>query len=149
MADTATDPRTGGPPTTEEARGQRILVLLGAFGYQTHAALVEQFGDLEVVGNAQVLAICELALRGSLRPRDIQAAAGMTSGGTTKLLDHLETLGLIERAYGRTPGDRRGVAISLTSDGRDVASRMAAAIESRIDLVRSLSNELSKLVEAG
>jgi DNA-binding MarR family transcriptional regulator len=131
----------------QAVRGQRILALLGAFGHQAHEALVEQVGDGAVVGNAQVLTVCELALHGSLRPKELMAVAGLTSGGMTKVLDHLEELGLIERAYGQVGGDRRGISVSLTPDGRDTAERMAAAIETRIDAVRALSNQLTELLE--
>lgn len=148
VADSSTRSVDQERPADPAERGLRVLVLLGSLGHRTHEALVEQFEDLDVVGNAQVLAICELALRGTLRPKDLQAAAGLTSGGTTKLLDHLEQLGLIERAYGQVDGDRRGIAVSLTPHGRDAASRMSATIDARIDAVREFNVQLARLVEA-
>lgn len=140
--------RSAGDPRAARAeRGLQILVLLGAFGHQAHEALVEQSGIPDAVTNAQVLALCELALRGPLRPRDLQASAALTSGGTTRLLDNLEGLGLIERAYGQVDGDRRGVVVSLTAKGHEGATSMSAAIEGRIDSVRALSSRLTALLE--
>ncbi len=146
-ADTAVVARESGSRDDRSDRAQQILVLLGAFGHRTHEALAEQFADPEVVTNAHVLAVCELSLRGPLRPRDLQASAALTSGGTTKLLDRLEELGLIERAYGRVAGDRRGITISLTTRGHEAASRMSAALEGQIEVVRAFSAELAALLE--
>ncbi len=121
-------------------------MLLGAFGHQAHEALVEQSRNPDLVTNAQVVAVCELALRGPLRPMDLQAAAALTSGGTTKLLDRLEELGLVERAYGQIEGDRRGIVVSLTPEGHEAAANMSAALEARIDTVSALSNQLAELL---
>ncbi|MDH4141239.1 MAG: MarR family winged helix-turn-helix transcriptional regulator [Chloroflexota bacterium] len=128
-------------------RAQQILVLLGAFGHRTHQALAKQFTEQDVVTNAHVLAVCELSLRGPLRPRDLQASGALTSGGTTKLLDRLEELGLVERAYGRVAGDRRGITVFLTPRGHEAAARMSAALEGQIEVVRAFSAELAALLE--
>jgi DNA-binding MarR family transcriptional regulator len=53
---------------------------------------------------------------GTLRPTDLTNASMLTSSGTTKRLDKLETAGLIARAP--DPADRRGLLITLTDDGR-------------------------------
>lgn len=137
----------GAPRGDSPDRGQRILVILGAFGHKAHEALVEQSGNPDLVTNAQVLIVCELALRGPLRPMDLQVSATLTSGGTTRLLDRLEELGIIERAYGQVDGDRRGILVSLTPEGREAAARMSAALEGSIDAVRALNKELTGLLE--
>lgn len=51
------------------------------------------------------------------RPSIIADRVGLSSGGTTKVLDRLESAGLIERTFG-TAGDRRGVDLQLTAEGR-------------------------------
>lgn len=60
-----------------------------------------------------------------LRPTDLTATLMLTSSGTTKRLDRLERLGLITREP--DPGDRRGVLIALTDEGRRVVDATVAA----------------------
>jgi DNA-binding MarR family transcriptional regulator len=57
----------------------------------------------------------------------------LSSGGTTKRLDRLESRGLIERL--RDPDDRRGVLIRLTSQG-------IALIDQAIPAITRLENDL-------
>lgn len=68
-----------------------------------------------------------------LRPTDFVAALMLTSSGTTKRLDRLETAGHITREP--DPSDRRGVLITLTPQGRrliDHATAQHMANEHRI-----------------
>jgi hypothetical protein len=51
-----------------------------------------------------------------MRPADLAQAVMLTSSGTTKRLDRLESAGLIERRP--DPQDRRGLLIELTPAGR-------------------------------
>ncbi len=62
------------------------------------------------------------------RPSDLADQCVMTSGGTTRLLDRLESQGLIQREP--HPTDRRGSVVSLTDDGAD---RLAALLPSHFD----------------
>jgi DNA-binding MarR family transcriptional regulator len=59
-----------------------------------------------------------------LRPTDFTAALMLTSSGTTKRLDRLETAGHITREP--DPSDRRGVLITLTPQGRRLVDEAAA-----------------------
>jgi DNA-binding MarR family transcriptional regulator len=54
-----------------------------------------------------------------MRPSDLAQAVMLTSSGTTKRLDRLESAGLIVRRP--DPGDRRGLLIELTPAGRRLA----------------------------
>ena len=58
-----------------------------------------------------------------LRPTDFAAALMLTSSGTTKRLDRLEAAGYIAREP--DPGDRRGVLITLTPQGRRLVDEAA------------------------
>ena len=60
-----------------------------------------------------------------LRPSDFTGSLMLTSSGTTKRLDRLERAGLIARAP--DPGDRRGVLITLTDEGRALIDRVTEA----------------------
>jgi DNA-binding MarR family transcriptional regulator len=64
----------------------------------------------------------------------------LSSGGTTKRLDRLESRGLIERL--RDPNDRRGVLIRLTTQG-------IALIDQAIPAITRFENDLvSKAIES-
>jgi DNA-binding MarR family transcriptional regulator len=145
-------PAAGDPAGMEDTEGRdgrlghRMLILTADFGHRMTVAVSDRLGSMEVSNNTPVLLLCHLATRGPLRPRTLQAATGLTSGGMTKQLDRLEHLGLIERSFGRVRGDRRAILISLTPEGRRVADAMAETVEERLDEVRSFSTELADLV---
>lgn len=85
-----------------------------------------------------------------LAPRELAEAAMLTSSGTTKRLDRLESAGLIARAP--DPDDRRGVLIELTAAGRrliDAAYPEHMANEDRLlaPLTRSERNQLAMLLK--
>lgn len=51
-----------------------------------------------------------------LRMQELEELALFTRGGLTRLVDRIEADGLVERQS--VPGDRRGVRVVLTADGR-------------------------------
>jgi DNA-binding MarR family transcriptional regulator len=110
---------------TGPARVARIAVLSGSAGSQITAALAERLGGPELTGNNTVVVLCSLAMHERLRPRDIQAVTGLTSGGTTNQLDRLAALGLVERWHDQVSGDRRAVVMSLTPAGERAADGIA------------------------
>jgi DNA-binding MarR family transcriptional regulator len=59
-----------------------------------------------------------------LRPTDFATTLMLTSSGTTKRLDRLEAAGHVTREP--DPGDRRGVLIALTAQGRKLVDKAAA-----------------------
>jgi DNA-binding MarR family transcriptional regulator len=59
-----------------------------------------------------------------LRPTDFAATLMLTTSGTTKRLDRLEAAGYVTREP--DPGDRRGVLIALTPQGRRLVDTAAA-----------------------
>jgi DNA-binding MarR family transcriptional regulator len=75
----------------------------------------------------------------------------VTSGGMTKLLDRLETRGLLQREP--DPRDRRGKLIALTDDGRALVDEVVAAHvanEQRLlaDLSRGERERLASLLRS-
>jgi DNA-binding MarR family transcriptional regulator len=58
-----------------------------------------------------------------LRMQELEELALFTRGGLTRLVDRIEAAGLVQREP--VPGDRRGVRVVLTADGRQ---RYAAAL---------------------
>ena len=70
---------------------------------------------------------------GTINVRDLQESMMLSSGGTTKRLDRLQTRHLIERLP--DPNDRRGVLIRLTEEGIEL-------VDAAIPAITRLENEL-------
>jgi DNA-binding MarR family transcriptional regulator len=87
--------------------------------------------------NAEVLILITLQLDGPTRPRTLAAAAGLSTGGMTNLLDRLVRAGLVRRG-GPVDGDRRGVLVELTPDGVALVGRTARAVGHAFALARPL-----------
>jgi len=81
----------------------------------------------------QRLAIAALADWGEARPCELVIELGLTSGGTTYLVDGLESAGLVERLYGTVANDRRAVVIRLSPSGQVAAERFADVISEHAD----------------
>jgi len=132
---------------TGAARGQLTIVRLSSLGRRLGATVIEQLGDPELATNVPAIILCELALRGPLRPRDLMASTQLSSGGMTKQLDHLERIGLVERAFGTVLSDRRASVVTLTPEGERVATVIGEAIEAHVDEIRALVSDLSIILE--
>ena len=57
-----------------------------------------------------------------LRPRDLLCRVAVTKSGLTRLLDRIESAGLIERRS--CPSDRRGTWLAMTAEGADTLAAM-------------------------
>ena len=73
-----------------------------------------------------------------LTPGELSRSTMVTTGGMTKLLDRLESRGLIRREP--DPRDRRGKRIALTDDGRALVDR---AVEAHLQNEERLLADLS------
>lgn len=62
--------------------------------------------------------------RSDVAPSDVATRLGMTRGGVSKLVDRLESRGLLTRATG--PDDRRYQSLTLTAEGKSLVPRLAA-----------------------
>lgn len=65
-----------------------------------------------------------------LRMQELEELALFTRGGLTRLVDRIEAAGLVRREP--VPGDRRGVRVVLTDEGRQ---RYAAAIARHLEVI--------------
>jgi DNA-binding MarR family transcriptional regulator len=90
---------------------------------------------------AEVGVLLVLTQRQPLRPREVSELSGLSSGGTSKLLDRMESSGLIERTYGELREDRRGVTIRITDEGR-------TAVEVAEGLIRGIARDLVTVLRA-
>jgi DNA-binding MarR family transcriptional regulator len=57
-----------------------------------------------------------------LRPKDLLCRVGMTKSGLTRLLDRIESAGMIERRS--CPSDRRGTWLTMTDEGTKTLAAM-------------------------
>ena len=73
-----------------------------------------------------------------LTPGELSRSTMVTTGGMTKRLDRLESLGLIRREP--DPRDRRGRLIAVTEDGRAIIDR---AVEAHLENEERLLADLS------
>lgn len=118
----------------------RALLLLTEYGAKISAAIA-RYSDTGLTRNTSVIVISSLALDGPQRPSDLQDLTGLSSGGVTHLLDHLERSGFITRNRPSRDHDRRTVIVELTADGQRAFSGMVTALEAtRTDLEAMLKN---------
>jgi DNA-binding MarR family transcriptional regulator len=116
------------PAPTASPRDAELIELKGAFravfrtlsrlrGRDTHLGASE-------LSHAQFELLAELAERGGLAAGELAAAAELSPGTVTQMLDHLAECGHVERV--RSESDRRVVVSRLTPQGR---RRLAAKRE--------------------
>lgn len=156
-AATADGHRRGSAPPTEPARtsplsrerAAEMLRLLGTTGHQVTTTLVERLPEPELAVTSTILLLSELADRGPLRPRDLMRVTGVTSGGMTRQVDRLETLGLVERRLGAIEGDRRAIPVSLTAAGYAAIATMRAVLDEHAAALRDLAVAIGDLLPSG
>jgi DNA-binding MarR family transcriptional regulator len=94
--------------------------------------------DLQPVGQNSAnttLALWYIGRNGMTRPSHLMEATGLSSGGVSKLLDHLEAAGLIRRVAGRLT-DGRAVTVDLTERGRQELTTRLVQMSEHLDWLR-------------
>jgi DNA-binding MarR family transcriptional regulator len=129
-------------PAPTAVRVERVALLAGSLGSHATAAMTAALGDMEITETRGVLVLCELARSGPLRPREIQAMTGLTSGGTTNLLDRLARLDLVARSHDLVEGDRRAVVVGLAPRGREVVEVVMGVFAQQAGAIRSFLLDL-------
>jgi DNA-binding MarR family transcriptional regulator len=146
---TLPEARPGETETLSSAeRGQRIWLLLIDFAQSVTDAVTARLGSEDLTNNSDVAVVCQLAISGPRRPRDLMLASGLSSGGMTRLLDRLEQAGIVERAVREVQADRRAIVISLTTEGQRVATAMGLAVEDTRERIRTILADISALLDA-
>ena len=131
----------------KQEMAERLVLEMASFGSGVSAAMADAVGSSDFVANAPLQVLCLLDLDGPARPSAIGAVVGLTSGGTTKLLDRMEEAGLIRRAYGVFDDDHRGVQVSLTPRGRKLLRTAAGALVDHLPDVSSLVKNIVATLE--
>jgi DNA-binding MarR family transcriptional regulator len=94
--------------------------LLTQVSRDLNTALDRAFGELDLT--AQQAALLMHSHRANTSPTQLMARLGTDTAGMTKLIDRLETKGLLARR--RSTTDRRAVLIEVTDAGRQIAPRI-------------------------
>lgn len=116
------------PPDTSPSG---LCLALGRMGIGLGKVLREPLDD-----SSGALALCSLVVEGGeSRPTRIASHVGLTSGGTTKTLDRLESAGFIERTFG-TASDRRAVKVTLTASGQQQVDLMVELMKPHLSALR-------------
>lgn len=126
---------------------EELLLRLSEFGAFMTKKLADVAGDELVVQNVSITVLCRLDLNGPLRPNEIADLEDMTTGGVSKLLDRLESGGLIERKRGVLATDKRAVLVVITPKGRSLARRMGEVIAERLIETEVIVKELNRLLD--
>lgn len=129
------------------ASAWRLLMATVELGEAMAGSIVKRSGDTSLAFNAPLAVITELALRGPRRPSQLAAFTGLTSGGVTKLIDRMEEAGVVTRTTGLVKRDQRAVMVTLTDKGKAFAHAIAEGVLEQITLIRSLSAEMTTLVD--
>ncbi len=106
----------------------------------------ERLDEPAIVTNLPMLVLTTLRQHGRMRPTEIEAATRLRSGHLSALLERLESMGMLTRAQGEVPGDRRAVLVELTPKGRRNAVAIAQSlVDSTQSLLRELDPELERI----
>lgn len=132
----------------DHANAERLLLSLARFGLEVTKSMTAATEEPEFVTNTPLLVLCLLDLEGPERPGAIGELVGLTSGGTTKLLDRMENAGLIKRSYGAIDTDHRGVQVALTAKGRRVLRAATGALVAHLPETVDVVKEITSLVES-
>lgn len=144
-----------GIPLDLEVEG--LVDRIGGINKRVHAALKETLAEYGITPEDwHVLTRLRLRKDGATSsPGALARDLELSSGAMTSRLDRLEELGLVRRL--RDPGDRRGVVVQLTEEGRaawaaamEVQGRKEAFIASALSPAeqRQLNTLLRKLMLA-
>jgi DNA-binding MarR family transcriptional regulator len=119
--------RRSAPPTRNPEDAAPLDLVLGG-GSLLHQVVRElsttaerRFAEFDVT--AQQAALLIHAAQPDTTPNQLARRLGTDTAGMTRLLDRLETKGLLRRQ--RRPEDRRSIVIELTGPGRALVPRLA------------------------
>jgi DNA-binding MarR family transcriptional regulator len=111
------------------------------------ASLEERLQDETGLLLADNEALLNLSAEGSLlRMSEIAHRLILSRGGTTKVIDRLEEMGLVERSPDL--GDRRATVVSITSEGREAIVAARKVIDATLEQMWAahLSDEEAELL---
>jgi DNA-binding MarR family transcriptional regulator len=132
-------------PTALDVTARGLITLVGA-AISITDAIARLPVDPILTGNAPVAIILSVWRSGPMRPVDLGEIVGMTSGGTTKVIDRLENAGLVTKTKEGGDADGRAVYVDLTDLGRSVTERLLSELTS---IMRELTDDLDAIRSEG
>lgn len=139
---------SGGDRGSEQAlQAERLILQMASLGSEITTAMRRATEMPEFVTNAPLLVLCLLDLDGPARPSAIAEVVGLTTGGTTKLLDRLEGAGLVKRSYGVIDDDHRGVEVALTATGRRMLRTASGVLVDHLPETTALVKSIVALLD--
>lgn len=102
---------------------------------------VRTSGAEQLLDNSTMVAALLMWMHGPLRPGQVAEMMGMTTGGSTKVVDRLESQGWVVRQQGPS-FDGRAVVVTLTEEGRSV---IRSAIHASAEAIDAFMAELGSI----
>ena len=135
-------------PQMDEAEGRDIVAIAHALD-DWYTLLGRQFGPLS---RPQRRMLRLLNLERGVRVGDLGEELGLTTAGTTRMLDKLETLGYASRSRDQS-SDQRQVYVTLTSTGKgaldDAEAIFITRVQSTLDVLDEAERaELAQLLRS-
>lgn len=121
-----------------------LIGSLARLGTVMRSALGDGDGQAPTDDYLAGLVLCHIDLHDDTRPGAIVDVVGLSSGGVTKLLDRLESQGMVVREHGSVAGDRRAVVIRSTAKGRRFLAASTASLAQHVDEIRSVMHSLAQ-----
>lgn len=134
----------GGGPSPDLEPCSDLLVCVSRFGTMLVDAVAGAPDAAPSLEYTSVLVLCHAELEGGCRPGGLMDLLDLSSGGVTKLLDRLESDGLVRREYGSVDADRRAVVVTATAHGRAVMQRALSRVARHLDEVWLVSQWLAE-----
>ena len=110
----------------------RVIVDMATLGHNISDDLRALFSDEALIKNPSIAALAQLLVEGPHRPVDLLPAAGLSRGGLSKVIDQLESAGLVERYKNEEDPDGRSVYVRLTGKGARLSFDMVEIMGRRI-----------------
>lgn len=93
--------------------------------------VMDDMGYAAISGNSDLLVLATIRLDGPQRPTTLTRLTGLTSGGTTNLLDRLERAKLISRSNDGVE-DGRGVLVEITRAGERAIEALGEVVATEL-----------------
>lgn len=118
-----------------------VIVRMMRMGTAMSGDVVEIL-DASLARNSVAATLLRLLIDGDLRPVQLIETTGLSRGGMTKVIDHLEASGLVERFGDPDDEDGRSVHVRLTDTGRTIANDLTDVMGSHVRRFMAEANEV-------